>query len=317
MNHVAATQPDALLRWMGSLADETRLRVLRLLERHELGVAELCDVLQLPQSTVSRHLKLLADEGWVVSRRQGTTNLYRMILDELDEAPRKLYLLAREETEGWATLHQDGVRLARRLRERRTGSQAFFADAAGEWDRLREDLYGTSFGREAVAALLPSDWVVADLGCGTGVQTAELARSVRKVYAVDNSEAMLAAARDRTRGLANVEVLDGPLEALPIADGSCDAAMLVLVLTYVDDPAAVLREMRRVLKPGGRGVIVDLLRHDREDFRRQMGQVSLGFDPAALCAACRDAGFDDARCTELPPEPKARGPALLLAMAGA
>src|SRR5436305_14501813 len=89
------SQPDALLGWMGSLADATRLRLLRLLERHELGVVELCDVLQMPQSTVSRHLKVLADEKWVRSRRQGTTRLYGMILDELTTPQRKLWLLAR------------------------------------------------------------------------------------------------------------------------------------------------------------------------------------------------------------------------------
>ena len=79
-----APQPDALLRWMESLADPTRLRLLRLLERHELGVGDLCDVLQMPQSTVSRHLKILADQGWTHSHREGTANLYRMHADELE-----------------------------------------------------------------------------------------------------------------------------------------------------------------------------------------------------------------------------------------
>src|SRR3954464_2143612 len=94
----ANAQPEALLAWMESLADATRLRLLRLLERHELGVIELCDVVQLPQSTVSRHLRVLSDDGWVRSRRHGTTNLYRMVLDELDATPRRLWLLAREQT---------------------------------------------------------------------------------------------------------------------------------------------------------------------------------------------------------------------------
>src|SRR6187455_1237225 len=100
----AASQPDALVARMECLADETRLRLLRLLERHELGVVELCEILQLPQSTVSRHLKVLADQAWVRSRREGTTRLYRMILDELTTPARKLWLLAREQTANWATL---------------------------------------------------------------------------------------------------------------------------------------------------------------------------------------------------------------------
>src|SRR6478752_10816643 len=109
----AATATDQLLAWMSSLADPTRLRLLRLLEHHELGVVELCDILQLPQSTVSRHLKVLGDQKWVRSRREGTTRLYRMILDELTAPARRLWLLAREQTDGWQTLKQDELRLDR------------------------------------------------------------------------------------------------------------------------------------------------------------------------------------------------------------
>src|SRR5882672_5790629 len=126
MNRAVAqspAQPDALLGWMESLADPTRLRLLRLLERHELGVVELCDVLQLPQSTVSRHLKVLTDEDWTRSRRQGTTHLYRTILDELDSPKRKLWLLAREQTESWPQVAQDRLRLAQRLRQREINTQ--------------------------------------------------------------------------------------------------------------------------------------------------------------------------------------------------
>ena len=109
------SQPQALIAHMEAISDPTRLRLLRLLERHELGVVELCDVLQLPQSTVSRHLKILADGQWVQSRRQGTTHLYRTLLDELDPAARKLWLLAREQTDAWATVQQDALRLTRRF----------------------------------------------------------------------------------------------------------------------------------------------------------------------------------------------------------
>src|SRR3954469_19766995 len=112
-----ALQPDSLLRWMESLADPTRLRLLRLLERHELGVVELCDVLQMPQSTVSRHLKVLADERWVRSRRQGTAHLYGMILDELTTPQRKLWLLTREQTDAWPAAQQDQLRLTRVLKQ--------------------------------------------------------------------------------------------------------------------------------------------------------------------------------------------------------
>src|SRR3982751_4276688 len=290
MKNLAAA-PDALLGWMGTLADPGRLRLLRLLERNELAVDELRDVLQLPQSTVSRHLKVLADEGLTRSRRHGTTNLYRTILDELEPAARKLWLLAREQTEGWPALRQDELRLERRLSERRDDSQAFFAGAAGEWDRLRSELYGNGMDAAAMLALLPSDYVVADLGCGTGAMTAKLSTVVKQVIAVDNSQAMLKAAKRRIGETLNVDLRRGELDALPIDDAACDAATLILALTYVPDPPAALREAARVLKPGRKLVAIDLLPHDKDDFRRQMGQQWLGLEPRELEQTLVASGF--------------------------
>jgi ArsR family transcriptional regulator len=300
---------------MESLADPTRLRLLRLLERQELGVVELCDVLQAPQSTVSRHLKLLSDQGWISSRREGTASFYRMTLDELSPGARKLWLLAREQTGDWPTVEQDRLRLERVLEKRHKDSLEFFAGAASEWDSLRTSLYGQGFTQSAMLALLPPEWTVADLGCGTGAMTAELARHVKRVIGVDNSAAMLKAAKKRVGEAANVDLRRGALEALPIDDGACDAAILSLVLTYVPDPAAVLREAARILKPGGRLVVVDLLRHDREDFRRQMGQRFGGFELPEVESMLRNAGLEAKGVNPLPPEPSAKGPALMLATA--
>src|ERR1700733_10922179 len=153
----SAPHTDRVLALMASLADQTRLRLLRLLERHELGVVELCDVLQLPQSSVSRHLKVLSDQKWVRARPLNTTRLYRMILDELEPAARKLWLLAREQTDAWPTAKQDQLRLQRRLSQRKLDSQSFFAGAAGEWDRLRRELYGERFSTAAMLAVFAGD----------------------------------------------------------------------------------------------------------------------------------------------------------------
>lgn len=313
----AAGQVDLLLGWMGSLADPTRLRLLRLIEQHELGVAELCEILQLPQSTVSRHLKVLGDEGWADSRRQGTVRLYRLASAGLDPAARRLWHVAREQTEPWPAVRQDHLRLARRLQERRNQTEAFFAGAAGQWDRLRDELYGTAFTTQAMLALLPDDAVVADLGCGTGQTAIRLAPWVGKVIGVDSSAAMLKAARSRTEGLANVELRRADLTAVPIDDATCDAALLMLVLSYVPDPASVVKEMFRILKPAGRAVVVDLLPHDRDDFRERMGQHVLGFEPERVRAMLRAGGFEVTRCLPLPPEAEAKGPALFLASAKA
>ena len=305
----------SLVSLMDSLADRTRLRLLRLLERHELGVVELCDILQQPQSTVSRHLKILSDQKWVRNRRDGTTNFYRMILDEIDPAARKLWLLAREQTDDWATVHQDQLRLERRLRHRETDTQAFFAGAAGQWDKLRRELYGESFTTSAMLALLPAEYTVADLGCGTGQTTAILADHVKQVIGVDSSAAMLKAARKRIGEKQNVDLFRGDLASVPLEDESCDAALLLLVLTYVPTIEPVLHEAHRIVKPGGKIVIVDLLLHDRDDFRRQMGQQHSGFELLQFKADLAEAGFANVNASPLPPEPNVKGPAMFLATA--
>jgi ArsR family transcriptional regulator len=300
---------------METLGDPTRLRLLRMLERHELGVVELCDVLQLPQSTVSRHLKVLSDQGWTRSRRQGTTNLYRTLFDELDAIVRKLWLLTREQTANWAIVQQDELRLTRLLREKQRGAQNFFADAASQWDRLRKELYGSHFNVAAFLALLPRDWTVADLGCGTGQLTAEIAPFVKRIIAVDNSAAMIKAAEKRLGDATNVEMRRGDLESLPIEDATCDAAMMILVLTYLAEPQTALQQAARILRGGGKIVIVDLLRHDRDDFRHQMQQQHPGLEPQQVKVWLTHAGLTDVRCEPLAPEPNVKGPALFIASA--
>jgi len=311
----AATQPDQLLNWMDSLADPTRLRLVRLLERQELGVAELCAVLQMPQSTVSRHLKVLTERGWLRNRRSGTTNLYRAYLNELDDAAQRLWSLAREQTADWATFEQDALRLQQQLQQRKAGPKSFFTGAADDWDAMRCELYGHEFLDMALAALTPADWTVADLGCGTGRVAGELAPHVKHVIGIDNTPAMVKAAKERTQSLTNVTIRKGELEALPIDDAVADAGLMVLVLTYVAEVQTALAEAARVIRPGGRLVMIDLLHHDREDFRRELNQLHMGFEPDELTEGLKRAGFAKVHCQPLPPQPDAKGPALLLATA--
>ena len=190
-----ASAPAPMFGWMTSLADATRARLLRLVERHELAVAELCDVLQLPQSTVSRHLKVLVDDGWLAVRSEGTSRFYRLAATQLDPAARRLWALLREQTAQGGVAEQDERRLATVLSGRRTRSQAFFGSAAGQWDKLRREMYGERFDLVGLAGLLDAEWVVGDLGCGTGQISETLAPFVRQVIAVETSRAMLAAAK--------------------------------------------------------------------------------------------------------------------------
>src|SRR5918996_4570107 len=138
-------QAAPILEHMSALADATRCRMLLLLEKHELTVSEVCVVLQMPQSSVSRHLKTLADDGWVVSRRDGTSRFYSMALDDMDPGARRLWPLIREQVAATSGAGQDDRRLRGVLARRRAKSQEFFASAAGNWDRLRAELFGDQF----------------------------------------------------------------------------------------------------------------------------------------------------------------------------
>ncbi|HEY1913061.1 MAG TPA: metalloregulator ArsR/SmtB family transcription factor [Vicinamibacterales bacterium] len=320
----------AILDHLASLADTTRSRILLLLDRHELTVSELCGIMQLPQSTVSRHLKALSDSGWTAARAEGTSNLYTMTRpsttragrpelvesrDELDSSARRLWLLVREQVGSSSSAVQDQRRLQAALVERRTKSQEFFSSSAGQWDRVRDELFGDRFHLAALAAFAHSDWTVGDLGCGTGQISAVLAPFVARIVAVDASAAMLQAAKKRLHGFDNVDLRRGELEALPVDAGRLDAATLMLVLHHVPEPERALAEVARVLKPGGRLILVDMLPHERENYRQQMGHVWLGFSDGQMRRMFDDAGFGEVRIVALPPDPRTKGPGLFVATA--
>ncbi len=305
----------AILDHLSSLAEPTRSRLLLLLEGHELTVSELCGILQLPQSTVSRHLKALADAAWISARAEGTSHLYTMSRDTLDAPARRLWTLVREHVGGTAAAAQDQRRLSAALAERRTASQEFFSSSAGQWDRVRDDLFGDRFHLAALAAFADAAWTVGDLGCGTGQVAAAIAPFVARVIAVDGSAAMLQAAKKRLHGAGNVDLRRGDLESLPIDDGRLDAAAMMLVLHHVPEPERALAEASRVVVRGGRVLIVDMLPHDRENYRQQMGHVWLGFGDDTLRRLLAGAGLADVRIVPLPPDPRAKGPALFVATA--
>jgi len=305
----------AILDHMSALADPTRCRILLLLEKHELTVSELCAVLQLPQSSVSRHLKTLADDDWVASRRDGTSRFYSMPHDDLDSGASRLWPLIREQVADTATAGQDAQRLLGVLARRRAKSREFFASAASGWDRLRGDLFGDSFFLWGLLGLIDPSLTIGDLGCGTGQLAETVAPHVHRVIAVDASDDMLASARRRLGGLPNVDVRQGDLEALPIRPSELDAAVLSLVLHYSPDPARALSEVARVLQPGGRALIVDMLPHEHEEYQQQMGHIWLGFSDAQITRLLSGAGFGNARVRALPAEPDAKGPALFAAVA--
>jgi SAM-dependent methyltransferase len=304
-----------ILDHMTALSDGTRCRMLMLLERQELTVSELCAVMQMPQSTVSRHLKTLSDDDWVTSRRDGTSRFYSMPVDDLDSGAKRLWPIIREQVASTTGASQDDRRLRGVLTRRRAKSQEFFATAAGGWDHLRGELFGDEFFLWAVLGLIDPTLVVGDLGCGTGQLTETVAPYVRRVISVDGSTDMLDAARHRLGGAKNVELRQGELESLPIDSGELDVAMLSLVLHYSPSPARALSEVGRVVRKDGRVLVVDMLPHDREEYQQQMGHVWLGFSEKQISRFLTGAGFGEVRVRMLPADPDAKGPALFAAMA--
>jgi ArsR family transcriptional regulator len=310
----STTRPPVLDR-LSVLADTTRSRLLLLLDRFELSVGELCAVLQLPQSTVSRHLKLLSDEDWIVARGDGTSRFYKMVPSRLDAPTRTVWSVLREQMTSSSGAASDARRAEQVLAKRRDKAQLFFMNSADSWDRLRTKMIGGRTDLLALLDLLDDRWVVADLGCGTGQISEALAPCVSRVIAVDESGPMLGVARDRLSSQANVDLRAGTIEALPIDDASVDAAVLFLVAHFIADPMAVMREVQRVLRPGGRVLIVDLVSHDRIEYVVQLGHVWQGFDGDQVKDWLTTAGFSSCRYRVLPPDPSADGPPLFAAAA--
>src|SRR4051812_7973307 len=283
-----------ILGRLTALSDPTRCRILRLLEQFELTVGELCSALQLPQSTVSRHLKVLGDEVWVSARGEATSRFYKADLDALDAGAGDLWMIVREQLGTSLGISADQRRAESVIAKRKAKVRQFFDNAAGSWDDLRAQLVGDRSDLLALLDLFDPAWVVGDLGCGTGHISAALAPSVARVIAVDESGPMLAAARVRLAHAPNVEMREGHIESLPLEDASLDVAILFLVAHFMTDPARAMQEVHRVLKSGGRLLIVDLIPHDREELAAQ-GHVWQGFSEDQITGWLNSAGFTNSR----------------------
>jgi len=312
-----ATSTNTITARLSALADDLRLRAARVLECEELTVGELASVLQLPQSTASRNLKALADAGWLRSRQVGTSTLYRLTLDDLGAADRAIWIVLRGELDHNADVREDARRLCAVLAKRTTDSAAYFGRIAGEWDDIRNELFGTGFTAAALLSLLPSEWAVADLGCGTGNASAHLSPHVREVFAVDQSAPMLESAARQLAGLTNVRFVEGTLGSLPLKDGTIDASVAILVLHHVSDLESAFRDIRRITRTGGISLVVDMYEHSRDDYRDTMGHRHLGFSESHLTDIYTSAGFEPPRITPIPSSTKAMGPSLFVATARA
>ena len=293
-----------------ALIHPSRTRIFKLLYQEELSGGEVACIIQGAQSTTSRHLKLLTDSDWVVSRRVGTTVLFSASKN-LNDADLALWEAMKVELkDSWS---DDALRLTITLQERSPTSRDYFGRLGSKWEDIREQLYGAKSLTHLAFSMLSREQTVADLGCGSGTVLSMLAPQVDWVIGVDREPAMLEAAYTKTSEFDNVEIRQGELESPPLQDQELDLALLNLVLHLVERPNEVLRATAQALKPSGRLVIIDMVAHQREDYRQSMGHVSLGFSYNELCQFAEDSGLKLENYLTLPPDLKASGPSLFSA----
>lgn len=275
------------------LADPTRVRLLLLLDREELSVAELAAITQLAQPRVSTHLAKLREAGLVNDRREGVSVYYRIAARIPEPGLAALWEVLRRNTDD-PLIRQDLERVPQVLNARDSGGS--WADSvAGDMERH----YSPGRTWEATAralALLCDMGDVLDVASGDGVLAELLAPQCRTITCVDISQRVVDAARGRLADFENVRCEVGDMHELPAADASFDTVLLMHALTYTRRPAKVISEAARVLRPGGRLLAVTLQRHGHEKAVAPYNHVNLGFTPERLDKLCRDAGLEPGGC---------------------
>ncbi len=287
------TEPEIVFK---AMADGTRQRTLTVLAQHELSVSELVEILRQPQSTVSRHLRVLREAGLIHDRRDGNMVLYSLPTNgsSTNGAPGTLSddllsWVARQPMASVLTSRLESV-----LQRRKELSDKFFGRVGRAWDELREQSFGCQFHLEAFMALLPRQWTVADVGTGTGSLLPTLSRHFQHVIGVDPVEAMLDIARRRINvaGCQNVELHQGDLSELPLPSDTIDLLVAALVLHHVPSPQDAIAQLYRVARAGGRVLIIEQGPHQESSFYERMQDHWWGFESDMLCQQLSQVGFE-------------------------
>ena len=282
----------SILKNLRLLADPSRLRILLLVEREELSVAELQEILGMGQSRISTHLSQLKNAGLVEDRRNGKSILYRLKPSAQSNGFSEMLVVLRQAAAEIPEAEQDTEALRLALRRRQDKMRAHFDELAGKFGRNYVPGRSWQGLAETLLTLLPP-MVIADLGAGEGTFSQLLARRAKKVIAVDNSEKMVEYGRELARkyGVKNLEYRKGDLEAVPIRDATVDLAFFSQALHHAQHPARAVAEASRILRPGGRIVVLDLLRHSYEEARELYADLWLGFTEVEVTRFLRQAGF--------------------------
>ena len=270
-------------------ADATRVRLLVLLAREELTVAELSSITQLAQPRVSTHLAKLKEAGLVRDRRAGVSAYYRFDEDNLDSAQRELWRSLRDGSDD-PLLRQDAERVAGVLANR-AADQNWADSVAGDMERhYSPGRTWEALARTALPLLETGD--VLDIASGDGVLAELLSPHAKRYICIDTSARVVAAAGERLRRFPNVEVREGDMHALPFKDASFDLVVLMHALTYSTKPAQAVAEAARVLRRGGRLLLSSLARHEHRSVVEAYGHVNLGFSEKELRKFAEKAGLE-------------------------
>jgi len=300
---------DALNSALKAAGEETRLRVLALLAEAELTVSDLTDILRQSQPRISRHLKLLAEAGLVERFREGTWAFFR--LAEHGEGADVARTLIDRLNPGDQMIARDRARLASVRQARATAAQAYFRAHAAEWDRIRKLHVTDAAVEEAIRAALADKPFrsLLDLGTGTGRMLELFGPEIERGLGLDLSLDMLLLARDRLEraGLKNCSVRQGDIYDLPLANDSFDVVILHQVLHFLDDGARAIHEAARVLRPGGRLLVIDFAPHEQEFLREQFAHRRLGFAPETVTQWITASGLDPVLHKSLTPEQGSEG----------
>jgi ubiquinone/menaquinone biosynthesis C-methylase UbiE len=300
---------DALNTALKAAGEETRLRVLALLAEAELTVSDLTDILRQSQPRISRHLKLLVEAGLVERFREGTWAFFR--LAEHGGGADVARALIERLNPGDQTIARDRERLSSVRQARAAAAQAYFRAHAAEWDRIRKLHVADEAVEDAIRAALSDKPFrsLLDLGTGTGRMLEMFGPDIERGLGLDLSLDMLLLARDRLEraGLRNCSVRQGDIYDLPLANDSFDVVILHQVLHFLDDGARAIREAARVLRPGGRLLVVDFALHEQEFLREQFAHRRLGFAPDTVTQWITASGLDPVMHKSLAPEPGSEG----------
>ena len=273
------------------LADATRIRLVALLARDELSVNELQEITHMGQSRISTHLGLLQKHGYLSSRREGKRVFYSL-LDLKDGPDKSLLDITLEGASGLEEFESDSINLKRILERREDQAKVYFNQVAGRFDRS----YGPgrswqAFGHLLLRLIPKLD--IADLGSGEGLLSELLAMNAKSVIAVDNSQSMVdfGSRKAKENKIFNLEFRQGDIMQPPIDDQSVDVVILSQALHHAEDPAVALKSAYKILRPEGKLLVLDLLKHDFEDAKSLYGDVWMGFEESLLQKWLEKAGF--------------------------